>query len=400
MTDLSSQMRRALDQVQPVGVDDVHDAARRRRARRRRGGLSAVAVSGLAAVVLGVLLLPGSGSTKVRTTPAIDLPTSSTTSPTLTPTAITASLPPGARVTSVIRFQNREVAAGNDFPAGSDPVLPICAQQGCNPVVWTSTDGAHWSVTWGAKATGSIAGETLVAGPHNLLLLYADESTHLWESSDAVTWRSVVLPPAFSALLVRDVVFGHGQFVAILNNKYAGGPVKAYGESDTVWTSTNGATWTHEPVPGPAAVFQTVSVEPTGFQISGVFQQGGGRATWASTDGMSWSAPTEPTVPSAHGCPEYNQGQTVTVTLNPDGPLGSCFQVSGEQDLAVINSTNSYNQQGYPVTVRFDGYAPRQLAPGQRTTYTRNFASYLTPGPHSVQIAPGGTNIVIWLQTP
>ncbi len=303
MNDLSSQMRHALDRVQPVAVDDVHNAARRRRARHRSAGLSAAAVTGLAAIALGVLVLPGSRSTKVRTTPASDLPAASTTSPTLTPTAVTASLPPGSQVTSVIRYQNKEVAAGDDFPAGSHPVLPICAQRGCNPVVWTSTDGAHWSVVWGATPTGSIAGETLVASPHNLLLFNADESTNLWESPDAVTWRPVVLPQAFSALLVGDVVFGHGRFIAILNNKYAGGPVTAYGESDMVWTSTNGTTWIHEPVPGPAAIFQSVRVKLTGFQISGVFRQGGGRETWTSADGMSWSAPAEPTVPSAHGLP-------------------------------------------------------------------------------------------------
>lgn len=404
MTDLSSRLRRALDQVQPIDVNDIRNAASRRRTRRRRAGLSAAAVSGVAAIVVGVLALSGSRSTTVRTNPASGLPATSTTSPMSTPAQVTASLPRGAQVTSVIRYRNIEVAAGDDFPAGSDPVLPTCVQQGCNPVVWTSTDGSHWSVTWGAEATGSIAGETLVASPQRLLLFNADESTNLWESTDTITWHQVALPQAFSALLLRGVVYGHGRFVAISNNKYAGGPVTAYGQSDTVWTSTDGTAWTQAPVPGPAATFQSVEVEPSGFQISGVLQHGGGRATWTSTDGTSWSAPTQPTVPSAHGCPEYNQGDTVTVTLNPDGPLGSCFQVSGQQSLAVINSTNSYNQKGHPVTVRFDGYAPRQLAPGQRSAYTRTFASYLSPGPHTLLITFSGSNViwnvVIWLQSP
>lgn len=306
MNDLASQLRRALDQVQPIGVSDIHNAARKRRARRRRAGLSAAAVTGVAVIVLGVFGLPVSRSTKVRTTSPGGNPAASTPSPRLNPAEITAGLPPGAQVTSVIRYRNEDVAAGDDFPAGSTPVLPVCARQGCNPVVWTSTDGAHWSATWGAKAGGSIAGETLVASPDTLLLFNADESTNLWESTDAVTWRHFALPPAFAALVVRDVVYGHGRFVAILNNKYAGGPVTAYGESDTVWTSTNGATWTQDPVPGAAAIFQSVSVEPTGFQISGVFRQGEGRATWTSTDGISWSVgaiPSTTTPPASAGQP-------------------------------------------------------------------------------------------------
>lgn len=341
MTDLSSRLRRALDQVQPVDVNDIHSAARRRRARRRRAGLSAAAVTGMAAIVVGVFALSGSRSTTVITNPASGPPATSTTSPAFSPAEITASLPPGARVTSVIRYRNIEVAAGDDFPGGSDPVLPICAQQGCNPVVWTSTDGIHWSATWGAKATGSIAGEFLVASPDDLLLFNADESTNLWESTDTITWHHVALPHAFSALLVRDVVYGHGRFVAILNNKYAGGPVTAYGDSDTLWTSTNGAAWTQAPVPGPAAIFQSVRVEASGFQISGVFRQGGGRATWTSTNGTSWSPgaiPSTTTLPSSATQPGVTakpcQASGLTVAGGRQGENGGAHG-----DVIITNTT-------------------------------------------------------------
>jgi hypothetical protein len=262
-------------------------------------------------LVAVVLLLPVSQSTKVRTGLAGGQPAASATTPTLTTAEITASLPRGAQVSSVIRYHGKEVAAGDDFPGGSAPVLPICAQTGCNPVVWTSTDGTNWSATWGAKPAGSIAGETLVASPNNLLLFNTGESTNLWVSTDAVTWRHVALPPAFAAMVVGvgDVIYGHGRFVAILNSRNPGSPVTAYGESNTVWTSTNGATWTRDPVPGAAAIFQSVSVEPTGFQISGVFRQGGGQATWTSTDGVSWSAGA---IPSTTTLPASAAQQTTT----------------------------------------------------------------------------------------
>ncbi len=355
MTDLSSRLRRALDQVQPVDVNDIRNAARRRRARRRRAGLSVAAATAMAAIVVGAFALSGTRSTKVRTNPASGQPAASTTSPTVTPAEITASLPRGAQVTSVIRYRNIEVAAGDDFPAGSVPVLPICAQQGCNPVVWTSTDGSHWSAAWGAKATGSIPGETLVASPDILLLFNADESTNLWASTDAVTWHHVALPHALSALLVRDVVYGHGRFVAILNNKYAGGPVTAYGESDTVWTSTNGAAWTQEPVPGPAAMFQSVRVEAGGFQINGVFQQGGGPATWTSTDGTRWSPgsipiPSTTTLPVSATQPGLSakpcQGPDLTVRGGRQGENGGAHG-----DILITNTSRGACTLDGPPTV-------------------------------------------------
>ena len=56
-------------------------------------------------------------------------------------------LPPGALITSVVRFGGREVAAGDDFPAGGPAVLPTCYPDGCNPIVWTSLNGSNWTAT-------------------------------------------------------------------------------------------------------------------------------------------------------------------------------------------------------------------------------------------------------------
>ena len=197
-------------------------------------------------------------------------------------------LPPGAQVTSVVSFDGREVAAGADIPGGGSAVLPIC-YSGCNPIVWTSVNRSEWTATWGTVARGSIPGEQFVVGPDRLLLFNADEGTALWYSTDAVTWQQVPLPPAMTALVVRGAVWGHGRFVAILNNKYAGGPNTAYGESDTVWTSTDGATWTLDSVPVAPAAFNSLTVDPTGFRIAGVFRQSGRSVTWTSSDGVRWT---------------------------------------------------------------------------------------------------------------
>ena len=156
-------------------------------------------------------------------------------------------------------------------------------------MVWTSVNGADWTAVWGAPPTGSVPGEQLVVGPNALLLFNADEGTGLWVSKDAVTWTRIDIPEAMSALVLRHAVFGHGRFVAILNNKYAGGANTAYGEGDVIWTSTDGKNWTQDSVPGPPTAFQSVTPERSGFRIVGVVQQSGKSVAWSSHDGVTWS---------------------------------------------------------------------------------------------------------------
>jgi hypothetical protein len=212
---------------------------------------------------------------------------------TLSPTSVTLpggqKLPEGATVTTVLRFHGRWIAAGGDFPAGARPALSSCpADTGCNPIVWTSTDRTHWTAVWGAAASGSITGEQLVAGEHDVLLFNADEGTALWTSHNGDTWTSVRLPDDMKALVARNVVFGHGRYVVMLNNKFAEGSDTAYGESDTVWTSTNGTTWTQDVVPGPASAFDSLTVAANGFRLFGVTRPGGDAEAWRSTNGVTW----------------------------------------------------------------------------------------------------------------
>jgi hypothetical protein len=133
-------------------------------------------------------------------------------------------LPPGAFVAAATRFDGKWVAAGDDLPNGGTPVLDACAPEGCNPVVWTSSNGIRWTATWGASPTGSFPGEMLLDGQGTLLLFDVDEATRLWSSSNGVSWQEVSLPASMGALGVRDAVFAHGRYEAMLNNKYAGGP--------------------------------------------------------------------------------------------------------------------------------------------------------------------------------
>lgn len=194
-------------------------------------------------------------------------------------------LPAGAQITSVVEFQGRHVAAGAYFP-GSATGPSGCPEIGCNPMIWTSTNGDRWTPTWGSAANGSIAGEQLVVGTTDLLLFNDDESTGLWRSTDPLSWEKVQLPSDMASLGVTKAVWGLGIFVAILKNKYAGGPNTAYGESDAIWSSPNGITWTRDSVIGSRAVFASLRVDSKEFVVRGTAD--GSPAVWLSLDGTTW----------------------------------------------------------------------------------------------------------------
>lgn len=223
------------------------------------------------------------------------VPVSTSSSPSTTTPSVPTTLPggqvlpAGAAISSVVQFQNHHVAAGSYFPGTGISALPNCSP-GCNPVVWTSAKESRWCVTLQSPATGSITGEELVLFPSGLLLFNSDEGTALWRSTDAVDWQRVPLPGQMAALGVTACVWSHGRFVAILSNKFGGGPNTAYGQSDTICNSTDGITWIQSPVNGPPAVFKSLVANPNGFTIGGYSRDTGTQTVWTSSDGISWVA--------------------------------------------------------------------------------------------------------------
>jgi hypothetical protein len=311
---LEDRLRRALRDVAnlpgPEGNAPNEMASNRRRghtafARRHFRILSGVALVAVAAAVVAVAVVYGPRSAPKQTAPVIasssSVPTS--TAPRTLPdgsslvahwtqlTASSSGLPSGAQISSVVQFQGRYVAAGSYFPGRGPSTLPICSTDGCNPVVWTSTNGHAWTATWESVAQGSITGEQLIVTSTGLLLFNGDEGTALWHSGDGVTWNKVPLPAAIHALPVIGAVWGHGHVVAIFNNKFAGGPDTAYGESDTVWISPDGVTW-HQGILGEAAVLRAVAVTPTGYLIGGETWTTEHPTVWASVNGTHWRATT------------------------------------------------------------------------------------------------------------
>jgi hypothetical protein len=186
----------------------------------------------------------------------------------------------------VVQFHGQYVAAGAFFP-GSVENISGCSPSGCNPMVWTSSDEKQWTPAWGSAPSGSIPAEQLVVAPNAVLLFNGDEGTKVWISTNAISWSAVPLPSEMAALVFREAVWGRVRIVAILNNKFAGGLDTAYGESDTIWTSTNGLIWTQDPVAGSALRFASLSVDATGFTVRGTAN--GSPTEWISPDGIAWT---------------------------------------------------------------------------------------------------------------
>jgi hypothetical protein len=205
----------------------------------------------------------------------------------------TGALPPGSQVTSVVTFEGRLMAAGLYFPGKDHSLVPGCAQA-CEPVVWTSTDGKRWTTAWntGTVTLGSDTSQHLVVMGHEVLLFDSGTGgTVLWRSTDGVSWRRVHIPDAMGALTAGGVVSGHGRLVAIFSNKFAGGPDTAYGNGDTVWTSTDGVTWHQSQITGES-VIDSVTATATGFLLGGESSSHHEPTVWSSSDAMTWTGAT------------------------------------------------------------------------------------------------------------
>jgi hypothetical protein len=210
------------------------------------------------------------------------------------PNVAATGLPVGAVINTVTRFQNHVVAAGLFLPhCASEFPQRLCTPGAMarEPVVWTSSDGNTWSEAWksGGVVLGTGTSQQLVATPSALLLF--DEGTGgtaLWRSTDLTSWKRVSLPATMTALPLGAVTWGHGMFVAVLSNRFAGGPVTAYGDSDSVWISSDGLSWHEVDLHFGSVVLSAVTSTRTGFLLGGEFRPYNRATVLVSTDGENW----------------------------------------------------------------------------------------------------------------
>lgn len=197
------------------------------------------------------------------------------------------------------------------------------------PGVWTSTDGAAWSVVPHDEAVFggamSVYLEAVAAGPLGLVAVGTeypgdDYDAVVFTSPDAQAWNRVPDP---------ESVFGGAGWQG-MHAVTAGGPGwVAVGYDDSgedwnaaVWTSADGVTW--ERVPHEEALFGGVNDQ----EMFGVVAAGPGLvavgvddeapAAWVSSDGRAWQkVPTD----SFSNDPSFDRSDKVMrgVTVGPHG---------------------------------------------------------------------------------
>ena len=167
---------------------------------------------------------------------------------------------------------------------------------GMNGVV-RSSDGLRWD--WGppseidskAAVLTSIATDnldTIVVGGGAASVDGATDG-RVWISADnGATWRTVGDESVFDGILVREVVYGSGQFVALgWNEASSADSLREVAE----WRSVDGWTWTHvtTPIKGTEAVIVATAAV---FMLSGTALTSGAidePPIWHSPDGVTWT---------------------------------------------------------------------------------------------------------------
>jgi hypothetical protein len=145
-------------------------------------------------------------------------------------------------------------------------------------VVATSIDGSSWSETAPGAMTGASIGG-LAAGPTGLAAVgQVGGQATVWTSTDGRTWTRIASPPTGGTL--SDVAQINSRWVAVGSG---GGRAMA-------WTSSDGTAW--RPVPTGSGLDGSTAerIVAVGSQLVALGQStSGDGAAWLSADGTSWT---------------------------------------------------------------------------------------------------------------
>jgi hypothetical protein len=283
--------RPAIADSEPAKPEVLIEEARRRQRRRRLTAAWAVVLVAAIAIAFGV--------TSGDEPPAVPQTAGGGGAPVGAPAASWRELAAGSgyvdmgEVGAVTEFHGRLILAGWGF--GQSPPTGLGCSILCNPVVWVHGARGRWRAVFATQAWGGLAGERFSIAGGRLLMFNSQQGTRLWESSDGLVWRAVRLPAememAMDGLGSDGGVASTGsRVVAVFNNQYVGTPMRAWGESDFVWTSTDGIQWHHDAdATHSEPQFDSLSTAPHGFVATSTSRVNGRSIIWFSRNGLSWS---------------------------------------------------------------------------------------------------------------
>jgi hypothetical protein len=209
--------------------------------------------------------------------------------------------------------------------------------------IWISPDGLAWrpalhrsarlgSLTFGMMTAG---GETIVVGGRS------GSATLMWTSTDGTHWTSQPVTETFQGAELEGLASDGTMF-------YTFGTLAGEG---VVWRSTDGAIW--DPLPGPpnSARILGLNASRLGIVAYGSTVRGPSVAdgVWWSGDGSSWTTVSMTPLPSAPG------DRIIRIAPTSDGLL-AVWQVGGQPGVRMARSADARSWQfldvrGFPAGV-------------------------------------------------
>lgn len=178
----------------------------------------------------------------------------------------------------------------------------VAADGKCLNDVWSSTDGAHWTLESAAAAWSPRSRHQSVAFNGRMWVLGGQEGFYakgdVWSSTDGVNWNLETAAAPWSARGAHTVNVFNGELWLM------GGRAQGYSESGLkdVWTSADGIHWTQHPdAPWPSRQDHAAVVFNNRLMVLGGYADYYFKADVWCHDGSGWSQLTATAWPGGFG---------------------------------------------------------------------------------------------------
>ena len=244
---------------------------------RVRGLVAVMATLALALAVTSAVLIVRPGSRVASQ--ASPSPSPSATAPNALPAGVTGggfvwtrlSLP-----TEPWKFGWRFFKAGG-LTFGADCFASVPGE------IWTSTNDLSWTpagILPGAEKGGTICPSDVIWDGSRYIVSGGISHASapdvllpaLWTSADATTWYQIALPASLPQMLVGNIAFGHGAYVAEVGDEFWSSPDLAH------WSKVQALPAGYSLVQFDGSAFVAADEDPTGNSF-----------TYSSNDGLTWT---------------------------------------------------------------------------------------------------------------